>query len=199
MPLGVNLGKNKNSTDAAADYVAGVRTLGPLADYLVVNVSSPNTPGLRDLQGKVELRDLLSKVGASPQPTQSTARALDASHLLAVSALLQSVGLTEHREEWGWLSCMVGRTTEMSLLAAAVRCTRALYPSKGLRSSEVLPSTCSCKGQRAIHPTTSGIAGVLCLLCAPDPVPRVPFLFLVPCRGAGAVPVLPVVVGVHSS
>ncbi|NWX26330.1 PYRD dehydrogenase, partial [Notiomystis cincta] len=62
MPLGINLGKNKSSPDAAADYVAGVRTLGPLADYLVVNVSSPNTPGLRDLQGKAELRDLLSKV-----------------------------------------------------------------------------------------------------------------------------------------
>lgn len=62
MPLGVNLGKNKSSTDAAADYVAGVQTLGPLADYLVVNVSSPNTPGLRDLQGKAELRDLLTKV-----------------------------------------------------------------------------------------------------------------------------------------
>ncbi|NXK56273.1 PYRD dehydrogenase, partial [Chauna torquata] len=62
MPLGVNLGKNKSSTDAAADYVAGVRALGPLADYLVVNVSSPNTPGLRDLQGKAELRDLLTKV-----------------------------------------------------------------------------------------------------------------------------------------
>ncbi|XP_030313602.1 dihydroorotate dehydrogenase (quinone), mitochondrial isoform X1 [Calypte anna] len=62
MPLGVNLGKNKSSTDAAADYVAGVRTLGPLADYLVVNISSPNTPGLRDLQGKAELQDLLTKV-----------------------------------------------------------------------------------------------------------------------------------------
>ncbi|XP_068006771.1 dihydroorotate dehydrogenase (quinone), mitochondrial isoform X1 [Melanerpes formicivorus] len=62
MPLGVNLGKNKTSTDAAADYVAGVRTLGPLADYLVVNVSSPNTPGLRNLQGKVELQELLTKV-----------------------------------------------------------------------------------------------------------------------------------------
>ncbi|XP_037265447.1 dihydroorotate dehydrogenase (quinone), mitochondrial isoform X3 [Falco biarmicus] len=63
MPLGVNLGKNKSSTDATADYVAGVRMLGPLADYLVVNVSSPNTPGLRDLQGKTELRDLLTKLG----------------------------------------------------------------------------------------------------------------------------------------
>ncbi|KAL7866549.1 hypothetical protein AOLI_G00143630 [Acnodon oligacanthus] len=61
-PLGINLGKNKLSTDAAADYLEGVRILGPLADYLVVNVSSPNTPGLRNLQGKEELRHLLEKV-----------------------------------------------------------------------------------------------------------------------------------------
>ena len=44
-PLGVNLGKNKDSTDPAADYVLGVKELGPHADYLVINVSSPNTPG----------------------------------------------------------------------------------------------------------------------------------------------------------
>ncbi|XP_037733980.1 dihydroorotate dehydrogenase (quinone), mitochondrial isoform X2 [Chelonia mydas] len=62
IPLGINLGKNKGSADAMADYVDGVRMLGPLADYLVVNVSSPNTPGLRDLQGKAELRQLLAKV-----------------------------------------------------------------------------------------------------------------------------------------
>jgi dihydroorotate dehydrogenase len=61
-PLGINLGKNKTSVDAAADYAEGVRVLGPLADYLVVNVSSPNTAGLRSLQGKAELRRLLTKV-----------------------------------------------------------------------------------------------------------------------------------------
>ncbi|KAK7913237.1 hypothetical protein WMY93_013448 [Mugilogobius chulae] len=61
-PLGINLGKNKLSQDAGADYQEGVKALGPLADYLVVNVSSPNTPGLRNLQGKSELRQLLSKV-----------------------------------------------------------------------------------------------------------------------------------------
>ncbi|XP_041125243.1 dihydroorotate dehydrogenase (quinone), mitochondrial isoform X2 [Polyodon spathula] len=61
-PLGVNLGKNKLSRDAASDYSEGVRVLGMLADYLVVNVSSPNTPGLRDLQGKEELRHLLDRV-----------------------------------------------------------------------------------------------------------------------------------------
>ncbi|CAN2389437.1 Dihydroorotate dehydrogenase (quinone), partial [Pristimantis euphronides] len=62
MPLGVNLGKNKTSEDAAADYTRGVRELGPLADYLVINVSSPNTPGLRDLQGREQLHRLLAKV-----------------------------------------------------------------------------------------------------------------------------------------
>ncbi|XP_033847481.1 dihydroorotate dehydrogenase (quinone), mitochondrial [Periophthalmus magnuspinnatus] len=61
-PLGINLGKNKLSQDAGADYQEGVKALGPLADYLVVNVSSPNTPGLRNLQGKNELRQLLSTV-----------------------------------------------------------------------------------------------------------------------------------------
>lgn len=65
LPLGINLGKNKLSQDAASDYSEGVRALGQLADYLVVNVSSPNTPGLRNLQGKAELRQLLRTVGAS--------------------------------------------------------------------------------------------------------------------------------------
>ncbi|KAL9895379.1 dihydroorotate dehydrogenase 2 [Glossina fuscipes fuscipes] len=60
--LGVNLGKNKNSTSAKQDYVKGVQMFGPIADYLVVNVSSPNTPGLRDLQGKNDLQELLEAV-----------------------------------------------------------------------------------------------------------------------------------------
>ncbi|XP_058485363.1 dihydroorotate dehydrogenase (quinone), mitochondrial-like isoform X2 [Solea solea] len=62
LPLGINLGKNKLSQDAGADYLEGVRTMGPLADYLVINISSPNTPGLRDLQGKAELHKLLNIV-----------------------------------------------------------------------------------------------------------------------------------------
>ncbi len=63
--VGVNLGKNKDSTDAAADYVAGAVKLAPYADYLVVNVSSPNTPGLRALQDKSELAHILVKVKAA--------------------------------------------------------------------------------------------------------------------------------------
>jgi dihydroorotate dehydrogenase len=58
--VGGNLGKNKESADAIADYVAGVAALTPLVDYIVVNVSSPNTPGLRDLQRKSILLDLIT-------------------------------------------------------------------------------------------------------------------------------------------
>lgn len=60
--LGANLGKNKYSDDAADDYAKGVEALGPYADYLVVNVSSPNTPGLRALQGRGPLEKLLKAV-----------------------------------------------------------------------------------------------------------------------------------------
>lgn len=57
--LGVNVGKNRDTENAVDDYLTGVRTLGDLADYIVVNVSSPNTAGLRDLQAHDALRDLL--------------------------------------------------------------------------------------------------------------------------------------------
>ncbi len=67
--VGVNLGKNRDSADAAADYAAGVRALAGLADYLVVNVSSPNTPGLRDLQGRERLGELLTAVGEARETT----------------------------------------------------------------------------------------------------------------------------------
>ena len=60
--IGANIGKNRDSDDAAADYVAGVKALAPLADYLTVNVSSPNTPGLRELQRKKVLIDLIARL-----------------------------------------------------------------------------------------------------------------------------------------
>jgi len=62
--LGINLGKNKNSTDAVGDYVKGVGKFGELADYLVINVSSPNTPGLRNMQGRELLQTLVHAVVA---------------------------------------------------------------------------------------------------------------------------------------
>ncbi len=64
--LGINLGKSKvvDNAEALADYEASIRAIGRYADYLVVNVSSPNTPGLRDLQSEAALRPLLSGVRA---------------------------------------------------------------------------------------------------------------------------------------
>ena len=60
--VGANLGANKDTEDKAADYVAGLVRLKGLADYVAVNVSSPNTPGLRALQGRAALDDLLGRL-----------------------------------------------------------------------------------------------------------------------------------------
>ena len=72
-PVGVNLGKNKDSEDAEADYGFGAWQLGCFADYLVINVSSPNTPGLRALQDPETLVRLVRLVRetASPRPDGS--------------------------------------------------------------------------------------------------------------------------------
>ncbi len=60
--VGVNIGANKDSADRIADYAAGVRAMAGVADYLTVNISSPNTPGLRALQDKGALDELLAAV-----------------------------------------------------------------------------------------------------------------------------------------
>lgn len=59
--LGINLGANKLSEDRIADYVALLVRLGPLAEFVTLNISSPNTPGLRDLQGRAFLDELLAR------------------------------------------------------------------------------------------------------------------------------------------
>ncbi|MDX3901788.1 MAG: quinone-dependent dihydroorotate dehydrogenase [Sphingobium sp.] len=63
--IGINIGANKDAADRVADYVTGVRTMAPLADYLTVNISSPNTPGLRALQDRAALEGLLGAVMAA--------------------------------------------------------------------------------------------------------------------------------------
>lgn len=64
-PLGINIGANKDSEDRVGDYVTGVRNMEPFADYLTINISSPNTPGLRALQDKAALDDLLARAMAA--------------------------------------------------------------------------------------------------------------------------------------
>src|SRR5262249_47929751 len=58
--VGANVGKNRDTIDAAADYIAGIEAVGALADYLVINISSPNTPGLRTLQVRAPIEELLT-------------------------------------------------------------------------------------------------------------------------------------------
>lgn len=68
--LGINVGANKDSADRIADYALGVSLAAPIADYVTINISSPNTPGLRDLQHGAALRELLAAAaearGATP-------------------------------------------------------------------------------------------------------------------------------------
>lgn len=60
--VGVNIGANKDSADREADYVAGLEAFNAVASYFTINISSPNTPGLRDLQAPAALEQLLTRV-----------------------------------------------------------------------------------------------------------------------------------------
>jgi dihydroorotate dehydrogenase len=66
--IGVNVGANKDSSDRIADYVSGVRSMAGVADYLTINISSPNTPGLRGLQDQGALDELLAAVQGARVP-----------------------------------------------------------------------------------------------------------------------------------
>lgn len=70
--VGVNIGKNRETKDAAEDYAMAAQGFANLADYLVLNVSSPNTPGLRDLQAKEKLGEILAKTVTAIAQTNAT-------------------------------------------------------------------------------------------------------------------------------
>lgn len=63
--VGANIGKNKDSEDAGSDYVTCLKSVYPYADYIAINISSPNTPGLRALQKRAALEELLSALAAA--------------------------------------------------------------------------------------------------------------------------------------
>ncbi|XP_015174191.1 PREDICTED: dihydroorotate dehydrogenase (quinone), mitochondrial [Polistes dominula] len=65
--IGINLGKNKDSESAEQDYINGIKKFADVADYFVINISSPNTPGLRLLQSKEKLENLLIKINETRQ------------------------------------------------------------------------------------------------------------------------------------
>ncbi|MCI5078236.1 quinone-dependent dihydroorotate dehydrogenase [Oricola sp.] len=80
--VGVNIGANKDAEDRIADYVTGLKRFYTLASYFTVNISSPNTPGLRDLQGRAQLAELLGRL-------DEARRAEEEIHKRAVPVLLK--------------------------------------------------------------------------------------------------------------
>ena len=98
--VGINIGANKDSADRIADYTACFEALAPLADYVTVNVSSPNTPGLRGLQNKDELTRLLAaltdvraKQSASIPLLLKIAPDLDAAALDEIALVVLAAGI----------------------------------------------------------------------------------------------------------
>ncbi len=67
-PVGVNIGANKDAVDRIADYATGIRNMAPIATYLTINISSPNTPGLRGLQNPEALKALLDAISEALPP-----------------------------------------------------------------------------------------------------------------------------------
>ena len=98
--VGVNFGPNKDTADRIADYVLGVKTFAAVASYFTINISSPNTPGLRDLQRGEALDELLARVGEAregiqpPRPVLvKVAPDLDLRALDAIVAIAKSRGV----------------------------------------------------------------------------------------------------------
>lgn len=96
--LGINIGANKDSEDRIADYRAGVEAMAPYADYLTINISSPNTPGLRALQDESALTDLLdaafeARGGSGPPMFLKVAPDLEAADIDAISRIAIDKGL----------------------------------------------------------------------------------------------------------
>ncbi|PKO15922.1 MAG: dihydroorotate dehydrogenase (quinone) [Chloroflexi bacterium HGW-Chloroflexi-10] len=166
--IGVNIGKNKLTPNerAAEDYVTLVRQMAPLADYLVINVSSPNTPGLRALQSETVLREILIAAVAerndrahdlqkmlpilvklSPDmPAEGLAGALQAAvdgkvdGVIVTNTTLAREGITSrYQEESGGLSGAPLRERSLAVLKEAVTILNGELPvvaSGGVMTAE---------------------------------------------------------------
>jgi len=160
--LGVSLGKQKETSlaEAAADYVAVMRAVYPYADYLAVNISSPNTPGLRELQGgrylddllaalAAENRDLAARAGVAPRPlwvkiapdlssdeldeVLAALLAAGADGIIATNTTLERDDLSDaRRAEVGGLSGRPLRRRSTELIAAIHRRTGGALPIIGV-------------------------------------------------------------------
>ena len=161
IPIGINLGKSRATPldDAVSDYVASFRAVFPFASYLVINVSSPNTPGLRDLQAAEHLAALLAALraenttlagatGAAPRPllvklapdlsdegladVVRVARAGGAAGLIATNTTVTRAGLTTPCDTAGGLSGAPLRGRALAVVGTLRRLAGADLPIVGV-------------------------------------------------------------------
>ena len=154
--VGVNLGKNRDTDDAAGDYAKGILRAARLADYLVVNVSSPNTPGLRELQQRALLGSLLERLSSVRETTGcqvplllKIAPDLTAAERRDIAQVVLEAGidglivsnttverphglLSRHAHETGGLSGRPLFTPSTALLAEMYRLTQGRLPLIGV-------------------------------------------------------------------
>jgi dihydroorotate dehydrogenase len=119
--VGVNVGANKTSSDPAGDFARCAAALAAHADYLVCNVSSPNTPGLRDLQGRARLTDLVARVRAALPTSGAPPLVVKIAPDLAAEDLADIVAVAQDQDV---AAIIVGNTTVSrppSLRSAAAR------------------------------------------------------------------------------
>ena len=110
VPIGANVGANKDSEDRIADYVAGIEAVAPYANYITINISSPNTPGLRGLQDRGALAGLLARCGAADRKEKpvflKVAPDLDEEAVEDICAVLAREG--------AWLSGLIVSNTTLA-------------------------------------------------------------------------------------
>ena len=146
--VGANVGKNKDSERAVADYVAGIEAVCPYADYLVCNISSPNTPGLRSLQARGPIRELLgASLAARSRRARSATRPppllvkiapdMTDDELEDVAAVARETGVdgiivanttvARPRELKSRFAAEAGGLSGKPLMAASTECLRTMY------------------------------------------------------------------------
>ena len=141
--VGANLGKNKETVDGAADYVIGIRAVAGLADYLVCNISSPNTPGLRGMQARAPIEDLLGRVlaargeatpaGCKPPPLLAKVGPdLDAQQVQDIAEVALATGLD---------GLIIGNTT---IERPSPLASRNAAQAGGLSGAPLLPRANAC-------------------------------------------------------
>jgi len=112
--LGANIGANKDAADRIADYVTGLQRLWGLCDYFTLNISSPNTPGLRALQTRAALDELLGRTGEARRAAQKGVGGADTPVFLKVAPDLEdgeAEAITESAVAHGLGAIIVSNTT----------------------------------------------------------------------------------------